>query len=245
MTRKTTALVACLAGAAALAPAAGASPFEPKEARFVAYVEGKQVTKWNQPRTSGQAGCQGVRWREGGGEETIRFRTKPTRILVEKFGRGAVHVKYGTWDRFEPPKLDGLEAKGKLTRTGRLVTGIEPGWCFGGGPTVTDSGPYDCGTIPWVGQEILLDWDGNRVKVQNSSEFVPLNFGNCPIRVGPEVDDGRFTTVSQRYPVRDLFDRSQGLVEVLGRKTWTYTPRDKSVTTTTTASFRLRLRRAR
>ena len=42
---------------------------------------------------------------------------------------------------------------------------------------------------------------------------------------------------------RDLFDRSQGLVEVLGRKTFSEPIEFGS--TTTTISWKLRLRRAR
>ncbi len=60
-----------------------------------------------------------------------------------------------------------------------------------------------------------------------------------------EPQEGGYTEIGQRYPVRDLFDRSQGLVEVLGRKTWTEKIARDHGTATTTTTFKLRLRRAR
>jgi hypothetical protein len=247
------ALVTMAAAAlAAAAPAAEAQGrYSPQMARFVAYLEAKQVTQWSFPRyRSGNGNCQGIPFREGKGEQTIRFRTKPLRLLVTRYGNGPAHVTYGTWNRFKPSTRFGLDAGGKLVRTGRILQIIEPDWCWGGGPTVVDTGPYDCGERPF-NPDVLIGWKGNRVRVDTDAPPNPLGpgqplFRQCPLTVPLSVLQEDWTAVTQRYPLKDVFDRSQGLVEVLGRRTWT---RDKIVagvgTATTTATFKLRLRRAR
>ena len=128
--------------------------------------------------------------------------------------------------------------------------GVEPAVCHDAGdPTVWDTGPYDCGTIDFD-PDVTIGWKGNRVEIHADDLVVPIDgtstdFENCPIEGPVEPHEGAWTNISQRYPVRDLFDRSQGLVEVLGLRTWTEKIRNDHGTATTTTTFKLRLRRAR
>lgn len=86
-------------------------------------------------------------------------------------------------------------------------------------------------------------WDGSTVYVE--ADEPKLRFHFCPVYSASGVFDGDFTdTVGRRYPARDLFDRSQGLVEVLGRKTFSEELQFGG-STTTTITWKLRLRRAR
>jgi hypothetical protein len=247
MKRGTAVLVACLAGAAALAPAAEARV---REARFVAYVSGKQETTWKLPRTNTYLNCQGQRWEEGEGSETVRFRSKPMRVLVYMNGRYGPFVRYGTWSLNTVPKRTSLEGKGTITRTGRHTGGIEPGWCFSLPTTREDFGaPYDCGTQKWE-PDVQLRWERDKVTVSAAREFVPIQgtgFETCPLFRTAEAGLADFVDVAQRYPRKDVFDPSQGLVEVLGRKTFSGQVGKHPVfgPGSTTVTWKLRLRRAR
>lgn len=252
-------LVAALA-AAALAPAGAAeartagAPVEAhaagfKTAKFVAYVEGKQVTTWNVPRYNTYFDCQGQRWHESKGEEVIRWRTKPAKVLVFMGpSANAPQIKIGTWSLFNPSTKYDLTGSGNLTRKGLRVDGIEPSVCHDAGdPVQDDHGPYDCGERPYD-PSVNFGWRGNRVEVSAANLVRPLTgvdgFVNCPVEGPIKPDEGEWTNISQRYPVRDVFDRSQGLVEVLGRKSWTEKIHRDHGTATTTTTFKLRLRRA-
>jgi hypothetical protein len=233
------------AALALLAPAAAAEAGSYKTARFVAYAQGTQVTKWKVPRYPMGGDCQGNRFRESGGEETIRWRTKPMKILVEKPPAARYpNVKYGTWSQFDESPRPALQAKGRVYRAGFEHHIVEPGWCFGGGPTVTDTGPYDCGLRAYK-PRIYLSWEKGKVTLSTLATN-NVTYDNCPFGRGLGIIDGQWSTTDQAYPLHDLFDRSQGLVEVLGEKTWTdqIGPGEIGVTSSTT-KFKLRLRRAR
>lgn len=178
---------------------------------------------------------------------TFRSR-KPFKVLATRAGR-AVMLSYGSWRAFGRSQL-GIPTPGRVTRTGRFVTTIEPSWCFGGGPTETDTGPYDCRTLSRPGWHTRLDWRGKRMEVHvvNRTALTdPFDdedsFDSCPLIIAHGADEASITSISQAYPVRDLFDSSQGLVEVLGRKRFTY--RDQFRHGTTTVSWKVRLRRVR
>ena len=247
--KTTHALTAALIAALALAAPAAAAPGM-KTAKFIAHVQGKQVTTWNEPRWKGNFDCQGQRYQEGGGTETVVFKSRrPFKILATKLGRIA-DVKYGTWKRLAQSKSFGIPTPGFVTRDGRILNSIEPSWCFGGGPTESETGPYDCRTIARPGWHTLLGWRGDRVEVtvMDTDAFAAPgqpeeDFENCPLIIPHDADEAEITTISQRYPVRDVFDRSQGLVEVLGRKQFKY--EDQFRHATATVSWKLRLRRVR
>jgi len=222
-------------GAAALPATADAS-----SARFVAYVEGRQVTTWEMPRYQiGAADCQGTQFRTASGSETVTFRTKPARLRAYRPNpKAGVMLTYGAWGRFAAGKPH-LAATGTITRAYSESLEWEPGPC--GAPAPQPARFNDCGSERWT-PEVRLSWVGKRVEVDADSSGIP--FVNCELRSPTGVEQGDFTdTVSQRYPARDLFDRSQGLVEVLGRKT--FTEQFDHGTTTTTVTWKLRLRRAR
>jgi hypothetical protein len=242
--RKT--LMAAVTAAAALAPAGAAGAAD--QARFVAYVEGKQVTTWDIPRHDTYFNCQGQRWEEGGGREVVRFQIKPTRILVYRNRTGSsLQMKIGTWSLFKQRPRFSITGSGKLERTGRIVRGIDPSVCHDADdPTVEDTGPYDCGSRT-LAPDVSIGWVGDRVHVDATDLLGPVGatFENCPVMGPVEPTEGGYTKIGERYPVRDVFDRSQGLVEVLGRKTWTEKIAAGHGTATTTTTFKLRLRRAK
>ncbi len=79
--------------------------------------------------------------------------------------------------------------------------------------------------------------------------FIPLDgsdeFKNCPLFTPDDADGGSFTSIDQRFPARELFDRSKGLIVVVAKKTWTGKIAADHGTATTTTRFTVRLRRAR
>lgn len=252
-TRTSIAILAALALAAPAAAEAAPklpkvpSSFKIRTAKFVAHVQGKQVTTWNEPRWKGNFDCQGQRWQEGGGKETVTFKSaKPTRITATKAGPSAVLIKYGSGRPTRRGSGDYIETPGRVSREGRWVNTIDPGWCFNGGPTSSDTGPYDCRTIGKPGLETRLVWRGNRMEVDVldvDGIFPDATYKNCPIIIAHGVEEAGITKISQRYPVRELFDRSEGLVEVLGRKTFKY--EDQFRTGSTRVTWKVRLRRMR
>jgi hypothetical protein len=226
---------------AALAAAALPAAADAKEARFVAYVEGKQLTTWQIPRhQDGVRDCKGAQFKAQSGSETVRFSTKPARLLAYKPNAGAgVTVKYGTWSRFAAGK-PALKGAGPMTRAFTETVDHEPGPC--GAPAPEEPGVTDCRADRWK-PEVRLSWNGSRVSVD--ADEAQLRFVECTLFVPTGVYEQDFTGgVEQRYPARDLFDRSQGLVEVLGRKTFSG-DLPFGGTTTTTITWKLRLRRAR
>jgi hypothetical protein len=241
--KRAAALVA--AAVAALAPAGAAEAAPQKSAKFVAYVSGKQETTWNVPRYATYRDCQGQRYTEGEGRELVTFRSrKPMRILVYKNGAYGPFVRYGTWSRFGGSLSTGIHTTGKAERTGRTVHSIEPSVCHDAGdPTSEDTGPYDCGSRPFE-PVVHLNWSGDRLELSTLDLF-PEPFENCPLYVPAGVDQQDITKIGQRYPARAVFDRSQGLVEVLGRKTFTAKIAHDHGTATTTVTWKVRLRRAR
>jgi hypothetical protein len=242
------ALATAVLAAAALTPV-GAAEAEAgfKTARFVAYVEGKQTTTWNVPRYPTGGNCMGATFHESHGEEKIRWRTKPMKVLVFKAPRAtSVQVRYGSWSIFSQRSEPGLTGTGTLVRSGSRLDTLDPGPCHDAGdPTSDDHGPYDCGTQPYD-PSVAIGWRSNRVRVEVANMIKPLtDFVNCPVDGPLEPDEGEWTNISQRYPVKDVFDRSRGLIEVLGRKTWTEKIHRDHGTATTVTTFKLRLWRAR
>jgi hypothetical protein len=71
------------------------------------------------------------------------------------------------------------------------------------------------------------------------------DYENCPLYHPSEADEGDFTTTTttQRFPVKEVFDESQGLIVVVGRKTFTEEFPKVQATATTTVTWTLRLRR--
>lgn len=146
--------VSCAAGsdaagsgatAAADSGARAAAISKPRVAKFLAYVSGKQTTTWKVPRHGVGSSCQGQRYLEAGGTETVRFSSKPTKIIVWTHRGYGPFVKYGTW-KFLSESASGMATSGRVARTGTMKYTLDPGVCFDAGdPTTDDTGPYDCG----------------------------------------------------------------------------------------------------
>jgi len=216
----------------ALAPATASA----QSARFVGYVEGKQVTTWEIPRHQhGVRDCKGAAFLAERGSETVRFRTRPARIRADRIG-GYPALKYGTWSRFAAGKPH-LAATGTVTRTHDAVRDYEPGPC--GAPPQPAPPVYDCGKRRYA-PEVRLQWRGHTAFVAAAQP--DLAFLSCPLRAATGIIEGDFTEIGERYPVRELFDRRQGLVVVLGKRTYSE-QLDFGGVTTTTITWKLRLRR--
>ena len=241
------ALALCALGATT-ADAAG-----PKIARFVAHVSAKQVTTWDVPRFNTYRNCQGQRWHEGGGTETIRWKTKPFRVMATKYaGHTDPYLRLNTWSIFKAPRTTTTPGAGFIERAGRKVYGIDPGECFDSGdPTIEQDGPYDCGRLPFA-VAVGLDHRGGQVTVRGDTVHVPTGRGSagdpydaCPVAAPEGADHSQWNEISQELPARELFDRSQGLTVVLGRKTWMSGIAADHGMATTTTTFTLRMRRKR
>ena len=227
---------------AALAPAGAAEAAFHKQARFVGYISGKQVTKWSIEKHPTYRNCQGQTYMGGDGSETVRFKSeKPMRLLVQRYGTAAPSVKYGAWNQFSAG-VPAITAQGNVERTGRVVYTLDPGECHDAGdPTSDDTGPYDCGDEPFD-PRVYLNWQGSRLRVEAINRLVP-EYRNCPLYSPSDVSDADFTTTSQRFPVNEAFDESKGLIVVRGHKVFTEKFPSVHGTARTTVSWELRLRR--
>lgn len=215
--KKTLCALAIAGCAVALAPAGAtaAKPAKPRTAKFLVQVVGTQVTTWNEPRRNLYRDCKGQQWTEGGGQETVEFRTKQTRVLITDTGR-IPKVKFGTWK----PRSQGdyyLEGKGSVDRTGAKYYGLEPdSRCFDGGETRWDTGPYDCKRFP-VNYDVDIDWRVTLAALASPRLGYAPQFKNCPHTAPHPVIPTKFTPVrSEPFNAKALFSRKAKYHEVLG-----------------------------
>ena len=217
--KKTLSALVIAGCAATLAPAgaAAATPAKkPRTAKFLVQVVGTQTTTWNEPHRYLYGDCKGRQWTEAGGQETVAFRTKQTRVLITDTGR-VPKVKFGTWNA----RAQGdyyLEGKGRVDRTGQKIYGLEPDMrCFSGGPTRWDTGPYDCREIP-ISYDVDIDWAVTLAAVANPRLGYGAQFKNCPHVAPHPVIPTKFTPVrSEPVLAKDLFSRKAKYHEVLGQ----------------------------
>ena len=214
--KKTAATLAIAGLAAALAPAgaATAKPAKPT-GKFLVQVVGTQTTTWDEPRRNLWSDCKGQEWKRGAGQETVEFRTKETRVLITDTGR-VPRLKYGTWNARSKGAgfIGGL---GTVDRTGEEVNGIDPDpRCFKGGPTETNTGPYDCRVIP-VAYEVDIDWADTLAAVANPPMGTTPRYENCPHKAPHPVIPTRFTPVrSEPFKAKQLFSRKTKSHKVTG-----------------------------
>lgn len=235
---------AVLATAGAVGALAPAAPAAPLSAKFIAYVEGKQTTTWTMARHMTGGDCQGTTYRSGSGTDTVTFKTKPTKVLVFRANpKAGLQVRYGSFDQYSLDAPLSMKGTNTVARKGAYFDELEVGEC--GPPSDPPEPPKsDCATEKRPA-EVSFQWSGDRVSVAANGNPYAI-FTRCPLYWADGVEESDFTDgVSQRYPVRDVLDRSQGLVEVLGRKTWTEEQQYSHVKTSTTLKWKLRLRRVR
>ena len=219
--KKTLCALALAGCAAALAPAgaAAAKPAKakPKTAKFLVQVVGTQTTTWKEPRRNLYRDCKGQTWTEAGGQETVEFRTKQTRVLITDTGR-VPKVKFGTWN----PRAQGdyyLEGKGSVDRTGEKVYGLEPDPRCADGDEITrwNTGPYDCRHIP-VTYDVDIDWAVTLAATASARIGYPVQYKNCPHSAPHPVIPTRFTPVrSEPFHAKELFSKKVKYHEVLGQ----------------------------
>ncbi|HEX8648176.1 MAG TPA: hypothetical protein VF715_14880 [Thermoleophilaceae bacterium] len=179
--------------AAALAPA-GAAAAKPRTATFQVQVIGTQTTTWKEPRRSLYGDCEGQRWSEGSGQETIEFRTKQRKVVIRE-GGGRPKVR--------------LAGRGTVDRTGQRIFGIDPGPCFDGGPVTEDTGPYDCRVIG-VDYVVDIDWAETLAAVANPPAGRTPRFENCPHVAAYPVIPAKFTVVrSKPFRAKALFGKAK------------------------------------
>lgn len=214
-------LRAAVAGATALAlltaPAAQATKgqLNVKEARFKVTVKGTQTTTWsaNHPSTS-----RCVSAYTGSGTEKVTFRSK-RRVVAKAFalGRGPVLWTAGG-------DVAELPMKGTVIRRGSMTFAPTPPDCAVGDGDSTGTPPAsDCGTKKIRSLRLLLAYDyqrHDRITLSNGGQAEP-RFEQCP-SLGQGWTtilsrDDRKRTAGEELPRRDLFDRRQGKMIVLGR----------------------------
>ena len=216
---KTLCTLAIAGCAAALAPAgaAAAKPAKkPQTAKFLVQVVGTQTTTWKEPRRNMYSNCQGQWWTEAGGQETVEFRTKESKVLITDTGR-IPKVRFNTWN----PRSRGdyyLDGKGTVDRTGEKVIGIDPdSRCWDGGETRETTGPYDCRSIPVI-YNVDIDWAVTLAAVANPRIGSFPRFNNCPIKAPHPVIPTKFSVVrSEPFHAKELFSRKSKYHEVLGQ----------------------------
>lgn len=217
--KRTLCTLAIAGCAAALAPAgaAAAKPAKkPQTAKFLVQVVGTQVTTWKEPKRYVGGDCKGRQWTESGGQETVEFRTKESKVLITDTGR-IPKVRFNTWN----PRSKGdyyLDGKGSVDRTGEKVFGLEPDpRCFDGGETRETTGPYDCRSIP-VTYNVDIDWAVTLAAVANPRIGTIPQYRNCPVMAPTEVVPTKFSVVrSQPFHAKELFSRKAKYHEVLGQ----------------------------
>jgi hypothetical protein len=198
MTMKRTLGVLAIAGcAAALAPAgaAAAKPAKkPPAAKFLVQVAGTQVTTWKEPKRYIGGDCNGREWTEAGGQETVAFRTKESKVLIR--ATGAL------------PRIR-LGGTGTVDRTGEEVFGLDPGACFDGGETRRTTGPYDCRPIP-VDYGVDVDWGTTPAAIATPRIGTLPRYENCPVMAPTEVIPTKFSVVrGQPFKAKSLFGKAK------------------------------------
>jgi hypothetical protein len=207
-TRIGTALVAGVAVAACLPPAANAQAVK----KFNVTASASQVVDWNQPRSYGVRNCSGVSWVEGSGTEKVEAVTpRKTRVLAYKSNR-YVYFEYNSWRRGANP-YDDLHLEGHVDRSGDYIQGRDGGPCANGEPG-TSNGPYDCARRARAFDGKLSD-GGGKLKFVLSPEAIgyPYQpFSTCPLNEPAGVTAQGVTTIDEEFDARTLLKARKPVV---------------------------------
>jgi len=212
-----------LAAAPALAPAA---PTDMRSGRFKVQLEGVQRTTW---KTSHVAQFECDVTIQGSGTETVAFRSRPTILEVDAFGRTTV-VRRG---RGQPI----LDLAATITRQGEVSSTGNAICADGDGGDDAPAAP-DCGTRR-SNLSVDLRYAGERVTIEPTIAAPLDTFANCPVAGTSWPDlltrDGAGRAIGRALPVADLFGHGKNIVVGRGREV----VEDFDTTSTTTIRWEL------
>lgn len=208
--------LAALAALAVLAPSASAQ-LKTKEAYFKVTVEGVQTTTWT---ANHEPAFRCDSRYSGSGSERVTFKSRrAVKLRAFRLGRGPV-----IWLRGKG--IGVLPAKGSVRRSGTLDHSPPlPECAVGDGDGSGERPKPDCGTkrIPSLPLQVMHDpLKPDRITVSRNDHGGP-SFQQCPMmgEGWPTIlsKDDRHRTAGEEFPRKDVFDRRQGKVIVLGKGT--------------------------
>jgi hypothetical protein len=210
------AMVGIVAAGSALPAHATKGGFKPRQARFKVTVSGVQKTHWTAQHAS-QYHCDPAY--NGSGDEKVKFRSR-RKVTIKAFhlGVGPVLFVRGKGEAILP-------TKGAVRRSGTLNTPPSPPDCaVGDGGSGQGAPASDCGRKAIGSLPLTLAYDPlntKRITLYQSRIVQKPRFNACPMQgLGwPTLlsRDDRHRTAGQTLPRRDLFDRRQGKMIVIGR----------------------------
>lgn len=239
-------LMTCAVAAATLAVPAlalAAAPYGipttygsgPKYEHFMAWASGTQVTTWKQP-TRSQGDCSYHYVNTPKGNEVVRFRAKPIKVLAIDYGTAVMFV-YGTWD---PSQLamNPWPASGSTQRRDLTTTSWTPGPCnpTGKAPTLPKEDCNPTRTRAWY---VNLSYYASQQTL--GLLFTPVSristgrrgshFFNCPIETTGQAEADTISEARVNFPVKDLL-AGYGKQIAFAHQTWSTKPPAPKITTT-------------
>jgi hypothetical protein len=216
--RLTLMLTAALIAGAAFAASASATVLSggTKEARFKASVKGVQTTTWSSDHKPAFK-CDYEQ--KGSGTERVKFAsTKAVGIRAFSLANGPVQLIRGRG-------FADLPTRGYVERHGTLTTAPSTPECaVGDGDGSYTPPPSDCGRKAISSLALRLQYDPlNRKRITLSNGGFPKSpkFNQCPVQGTSWTtilsSDDRHRTAGESLPAKDVFDRRQGKMIVLGK----------------------------
>lgn len=236
-----TALIACLA----LASPASAAVLKGKnsDAYFKATLKGTQTNTWTEDHKP-QFKCDSAS--KGSGTEKIKFASKkPVTLRAFRFMGGPVMWLVGKG-------APDIATKGTVTRNGTMTRDPVTQECAvgdGDGSGTYTPPPSDCGTKAFSSLVLRVAYDAlnkKRLTLSNNNTPDTPRFQQCPSggTTWPTIlsSDDKNRTAGVTLPVKDLYDKRQGKMILIGRGTVRQTS-SWGVTSTTKVTWELTLTR--
>ena len=236
-------LAVALLGCLAFASPASAAVLKGtnSDAYFKATIKGVQTTTWTEDHKP-QFKCDSAS--QGSGTERIKFAsTKPVTLRAFRLLKGPV-----MWLR-NKDNAD-IPTKGTVQRNGtRTRDPVKPECAVGDGDGTYTPPPSDCGTKAFSSLFLRLSYDAlnkNRITLSSADTPKAPRFEQCPDggTTWPTIlsSDDKKRTAGESLPLKDLYDKRQGKMIVLGKGTVKETS-SWGVTSTSKISWTLTLTR--
>ena len=254
LTRPLLATLALLLFAAS--PALAAKPKMPripgmKTVKYQAIYQLDSTSTWKRPAHNHLTDCYHHYWTEGDGEETLRLKSKPIKVLFTSYPSG-MSMTAGTWDPTEILKSSGHRLSGPWTRKRRDRSWWTGGNCGGAGGEDPPA-KRDCGTrLPSWLIHLSFGPDGKVYPQMGYDPSVPeatrrqQGFDNCSAEYAPGsgMTDADWDFQRTALSKKKIFGK-EPLIVVGDDFTKTYEApagaRPYKVTTTITWTLQLRL----
>ena len=209
-----TALLACLA---VVSPASATYlKGGNNDAYFKATVKGTQTTTWSEDHKP-MFKCDSAS--QGSGKETVKFAsTKAVVLRAFQFNKGPAIWLRGKGHADMP-------TKGYVERNGtRTLAPATPECAVGDGDGTYTPPPSDCGRKPISSMPLRVAHDAlnkNRITLSNATMMRAPVFQQCPLGgegwPGILSRDAKKRTAGEALPLKDLYDKRQGKMIVIGR----------------------------